>query len=121
MKKQLPYEKNSNCIFKLNSDNISSNLVYKLKKTFKKLPKNKSVAINLQNVEYVCSEFLEFLKEFSKKREISLFNIQAEISALFYLTKYDKFAHIYLNDIDFYEQKRMLLNRNFSILNNFKQ
>lgn len=118
MKNQIPYEKNSNCIFKVNSENISLEIVKKLKRVLEKTPKNKPLALNLQNVEYICCEFLEFLKDSSKKREISLFNLQAEISALFYLTKYDRFAHIYLNDIDFYEQKRMLLNRNFYIISN---
>ncbi len=119
MKNNSKIDKNTyNCVLKFNTQDISSKLVDKLKKTLKKFPNNKPVALNLQNVEYICCEFLDFLKELSQKREISLFNLQAEISALFNITKYDKYAHIYLNDIDFYEQKRMLLNRNFSIISN---
>lgn len=118
MKTKLNQSKKESYIFKLNSEKISLTSVNTLKKILKKLPQNKAVAFNLKNVEYVCSDFLDFLKEFSQKREVSVFNLQVEISALFYLTKYDKYARIYLDDSDFYEQKRRLLNRNFSVVRN---
>lgn len=108
-------ENSLGCILKLHS-NISFELVFCLEKLLEKFPLNKDIALNLQDVDYVCVEFLDFLKKTSTHRKISLTNIQAEIFVLLNLTKYDKFAHIFLNDIDFTQQKRRLLNRRFAVL-----
>lgn len=108
-------ENSSGCILKLHS-NISFESVFSLENLLEKLPASKPVALNLQDVDYICVEFLDFLKRTSSNRKISLINMQAEIFVLLNLTKYDKFAHIFLNDIDFALQKRALLNRRFAIM-----
>lgn len=108
---------NDKClILGLHSNVLTFELIFQLKKILKELPQNESVALNLQEVSYINAEFLEFLKESSNDRKISLINLQSEIFALLNLTKYDKFANIFLNDIDFIEQKRALLNRRFSLI-----
>lgn len=109
-------ENNTNCILNLHSKILSSELILKLKKILESLPKNKQIALNLEEVDYICIEFLDFLKEFSKQKKLALTNLQTEIFVLLNLTKHDKFAHIFLNDTDFIEHKRGLLNRRFSIL-----
>lgn len=109
-------ENNSNCILCPISDEVSLELVLRMEEILKGLPINKSLALNLKNIGVICVEFLDFLKEFSPQKQISLFNLQSEVFVVLNLTKYDKFANIYLSDIDFNERKREMLNRRFSLL-----
>lgn len=112
-------ENSTSCIFKLHSNVLTLELVFRLKKILKRAPKNKNIALNLQHVESFCAEFLEFLREFSKQNKLSVINLQAELFVLLNLTQYDEFAHIYLTDTDFVESKRALLNRRFSVISNY--
>jgi len=109
-------ENSVGCILKLHSNILTFDLVFKLRKFLNQFPSNKSVALNLHDVDYICVDFLEFLKETSKSRNLALTSLQSEILVLLNLTKYDNFAPIFLNDIDFLEQKRELLNRRFSVV-----
>jgi len=108
-------ENSQGCILKLHS-NISFESIFKLETLLEKFPQSKPIALNLQEVDYICIEFLELLKRTSRNRKISLINLQAELFVLLNLTKYDKFAHIFLNDFDFIQQKRALLNRRFAVI-----
>ena len=112
-------ENNTSCIFKLHSKVLTVELILRLKKFLDCLPNNKNIALNLQNVDNVCVEFLDFLKETSEQKKLSLINLQSELFVLLNLTRYDEFAHIFLNDIDFIEHKRALLNRRFSVIGNY--
>jgi hypothetical protein len=109
-------ENSAGCILNLHSSVLTFELVFKLQKILNEFPFDKSIALNLNDVDSICVEFLDLLKETSRKRRISLTNIQAEIFVLLNLTKYDKFAPLFLSDIDFLEQKRALINRRFSVL-----
>ena len=109
-------ENSAGCILKLHSNILTFDLVFRLRKILSKLPLNKSIALNLHEVDSICVEFLEFLKDTSTNRCISLTNIQSEIFVLLNLTKYDKFAPVFLSDTDFLDQKRVLINRRFSVL-----
>lgn len=104
------------CILRPHSRVLSLDLIFKLRKILKKFPKNKTIALNLQDVCYIGNEFLEFLKESAKIRKISIINLHAEIFALLNLTKYDGYANIFLSKADFIAQRRELLNRRFCLL-----
>lgn len=118
MKQISCHENSSGCIFKLHSNNLTFEQVFMLKNILNDYPLNKPVALNLNNVDCVCMEFLELLKETSNNRPLSLTSLQSEILVLLNLTKYDKFSPVFLNDFDFLEQKRALINRNFFVLGN---
>ena len=112
-------ENSAGCILNLHSSILTFDLLFKLKKILKDIPSDRPIALNLNDVDCVCVEFLEFLREVSSLRHFSLTNLQSEILVLLNLTKYDKFAPIFLSDIDFLEQKRALLNRRFVVLGNY--
>lgn len=107
------------CILNLHSNILTFGLVFRLKKILKTVPSDVPIALNLENVDYICVEFLEFLKDNSKRRKLSLLGLQSEIFALLNLTNYDNFANIFLSDLDFIKQKRILKTRRFSVLGNF--
>jgi len=109
-------EKETGYVLQLNSNVLTVEWIFCLKNLMKTLLESKSVALDLQNVECICAEFLEFLKETSIQRKISLINLQSELFVLLNLTEYDKFTHIFLNEIDYLEQKRALINRKFTLL-----
>ncbi len=103
-------------ILTLHSNVLTLEWIFCLKKFLNNLPLNKSIALDLQYVDFVCVEFLEFLKEKSNQQKIALINLEPELFVLLNLTKYDKFAHIFSSEMDFGEQKRSLINRRFAIL-----
>jgi len=110
------HENSKGCILRLHSSILTFDLVFKLKKILNELPSDLPIALNLQDVDYICVEFLEFLRESSRFKSLSLTSLQSELLVLLNLTKYDNFAPIFLSDVDFLEQKRVLLNRRFSLL-----
>lgn len=103
-------------IFDVDSTVLTFELLFSLEKSIQELPCEKSVALNLQNVEVISNEFFEFIKKFAQIRKISLINIQSDIFVLLNLTCYDKYAKIFLNDFDFEQDKRMMVNRRLTIL-----
>jgi len=117
---KISYNENSmGCILKLHSNILSFDLLFKLKKILNEFPSDRQIALNLHDVDFICIEFLEFLKETSSLRRLSLTSLQSETLVLLNLTKYDNFAPIFLSDVDFLEQKRALLNRRFVVLGNY--
>ena len=103
-------------ILLLHSNALSVEWVFCLKNLLNTIVEGKTIALDLQHVECMCAEFLDFLKENSNRKKISLINLQAELFALLNLTEYDKFTNIFLNEIDYIEQKRALINRRFTLL-----
>ena len=109
-------ENSAGCILKLHSNILTFEFVFKLQKILDTIPSDKQIALDLHDVDCVCAEFLEFLRETSQSKNLSLISLQSEILALLNLTKYDNFAPIFLTDLYFLEQKRALRNRRFSLL-----
>lgn len=109
-------DNNAGCILNLHSNKLTFESVVVLQKKIKELPTNKSVALNMKNVDFICIEFLDFLKESARLKRVSLTCLQAEILVLLNLIQYDKFAPIFLTDSDFLNQKRELLNRRFLVV-----
>lgn len=112
-------ENDTSCILRLHSNALSNDLISGLRRLLKRIPAYKSVALNLQNVDYFSADFLDFLKEFPPQKRLSLIGLHDELFVLLNLTKYDRFANIFLNDIDFLAHRRALLNRRFSVLGNY--
>jgi len=109
-------ENSAGCILSLHSSILTFDLVFKLEKMLSEIPSGKPIALNLHGVDCICVEFLEFLRETSSQKRLSLTSLQSELLVLLNLTNYDNFAPIFLSDVDFLEQKRALLNRRFSLL-----
>lgn len=75
--------------------------------------KSKRVAIDLGNIKIAHNCFFEVLKEFAEHKKLSLFNIPPDVNLLLYLMNYNPYIKLYVNEMDFIDQKRELIYRNF--------
>ena len=88
----------------------------RLKRIIAKIEKeNRKIAIDLANVKDCTINFIETIKSL-KNREIGIFNIPSDIFVLFNIMNLDKYAKLYVSEIDFEEDSRQLINRKFSLV-----
>lgn len=76
----------------------------------------RDIAIDLQYVEMCTINFIEMLKNISKSKKVGLFNISSDIFALLNFMDIDKFACIFVSELDFLENKRQLINRKLALV-----
>lgn len=111
------FKENNDCfILYLYSGVSEKKQIGRLKRILNYVSKNKRVALNLGHVETFPVEFLDFLKDTAFKNGISLINVKSDLLALLNLTEYNEFVTLYVNDVDFFEMKRQMINRRFSIV-----
>ena len=77
---------------------------------------NKKIALDLSYVSDCTIEFVETIKEFAKYQELGVFNICSDVFALFNFMRIDKAVNIFVSEIDFRENSRQLINREFTIV-----
>lgn len=77
--------------------------------------KKKNIAINMKNIDSVSGEFFLAMKKLSKYN-LSLYNLGLNLSLLLELTNTSKNVKIFVNELDFIEEKRLLVNRRFKIV-----
>lgn len=104
------------CIIDIDSNSISKSDLIKLKRLFVQKALKKRIGIDLKKVMDIKHDFLEFLQECSFKQKLSLFNVNNETYLLLFVSKYDKYVNIYLNEQDFYEDKRCIVYRRLKLL-----
>ena len=98
------------------SHKISAYETIRLEKEIKTEANNKIVALDLNNVSDCTIEFIEFLRNISKKQTLGIFNISSDIFTLFNFMGIDKTANLFTSELDFKENSRKLINRNFCIV-----
>ena len=76
----------------------------------------KKPALDMNSVTECSIYFLNKLIEYTKSKDISLFNINSDVFALFNFMKIDKFAKLFVSELDFIEDSRQIINRNFLLL-----
>ena len=86
-----------------------------LKSPFRLSIRRKNIAINMKNIDSVSGEFFLALKRLSKYN-ISLYNVGLNLSLLFELTNTGRNVRIFVNELDFIEEKRLLVNRKFKVV-----
>ena len=87
------------------------------KRLFEELVKEKrTTAIDLKYVNDCSIEFIEALKDLAKIKKIGIFNIPSDIFVLFNIMNVDKISSLFVNQIDFEENARHLINRKFSLV-----
>ncbi len=104
-----------NIIINLLRDDLSSEVVDKLRFELKSFSAKKQIGINLRHVKKARNAFFSFLKEYSDNQKISLYNMTADINLLLFLMNYNQYAQLYVNETDFKERKRNLIHRKFKI------
>lgn len=73
-----------------------------------------SVAIDLHRVESCVTEFFEMFSRLNKK--ISLVNVDSRILAALYMTGFDKFVHVFEDNLSLESDKYEIVNRRFTII-----
>ena len=102
------------CIFAPLSTKMDS---YESSRLFREIEKeNRKSAIDMTYVTDCTIDFIEKINEFCGKKKISIFNISSDIFALFNVMKTDRYANLYVSELDFAEQTRQLVNRKFSVV-----
>lgn len=76
---------------------------------------SRQVAIDLAYVQDCTIDFIESLKTLADN-SIGIFNISAEIFVLFNMMNLDKSVKLFVSQMDFEEDSRQLINRNFKII-----
>ena len=76
----------------------------------------RTVALDLSYVQDCTIDFLEKLQNICSKKDVGIFNISSDLFALFNIMKIDKFAQIFVSELDFKENTRQLINRHFEIV-----
>ena len=77
---------------------------------------SRSVALDLSYVTDCTIDFLEKLQNICSAKKVGIFNISSDLFALFNIMKIDKIAKIFVSELDFAENTRQLINRNFKIV-----
>ena len=77
---------------------------------------NRKFALDLEYVKDCTIDFIDFLKELATNKNIGVFNIQSDVFVLFNIMGLDKSVNLFVNEIDFLQNERQLINRQFSVL-----
>ena len=90
---------------------------FECKKLFKKMEDDsRKIALDLNYTNDITVDFIEHIKDLCTKKEVGIFNISSDVFTLFNFMKIDKTARLFVSELDFEEDCRQLLNRNFSIV-----
>lgn len=76
----------------------------------------RQVGIDLKYVYDCTIDFIEILKKTAKSKQISIFNIPSDIFVLFNVMKLDKTVNLFVSELDFEENQRRLINREFKLV-----
>lgn len=89
---------------------------YKIQRIFSRIEKeSRKVAIDMSKVQECSIDFFDKLKSISCK-DLGIFNISSDIFVLFNIMDIDKYAKIFVSELDFEEDARRLINRKFTII-----
>ena len=99
-------------IINLKSKDIDLN---KVKELYDMVSETQScVAIDLHNVENCVTEFFEMFGRLNKK--VSLVNVDSKILAALYITGFDKYVHVFEDNLSLEADKYELINRRFTLV-----
>lgn len=104
------------CVVDIDGDSISKTDLIELKRLFRQRAELKRIGIDLKKVLNVNHDFLDFLQESSFKQKLSIFNVNNEVYLLLFVSKNDEHVNIYLNEEDFYADKRRIVYRRLKLL-----
>ncbi len=89
---------NGVCLVDIEENAISPADITALKHICVRKGLKKRIGINLKNVVAVKHDFLEFLMSVANKEKISLFNIPNEIYLMLFVSRYDQYVDMYLDE-----------------------
>lgn len=77
---------------------------------------SRRIGFDLSYVSDCTFEFIDMIKELSKVKIVSIFNIPSDIFAVFNFNNIDKYAQIFVCEEDFVSNTRSLINRKFKLV-----
>ena len=77
---------------------------------------NRNIGLDLRYVLDCTIDFIENLKNVCKLKNISIFNINSDVFAIFNYMKMDKYVNLFVSELDFEENRRQIINRAFSLV-----
>lgn len=104
------------CIVDIAGKTISESDLIELKELYKKTSSKKRIGLNLEHVVSIDANFLEFIKETSQKQKLSAFCLNNEAYLMLFISRYDHHINIYINENDFYQDKRSIVYRRLKLL-----
>ncbi len=104
-----------NLIISFETQSVTRDTVSHIRDFVLEINSAKRIGIDLKGVTYMQNDFFVMLKEISKIKKISLFNISADLNLVLFLTNYNGYTRLYSNESDFKENKRELVKRNFKV------
>ena len=107
-------ENDYTCIIAPLSSKLASRETQRIFKEFNN--DKRRIALDLSFVTECSYDFVEKLKEFSKDRVVSIFNIPSDLFVLFNIMQIDKSAKLYVSELDFLSASRQIINRKFSVV-----
>ena len=107
---------NGVCIVDIEEDSISTASLKDLKNLFKERSNKKRIGLNLGDVKTLKHDFLDFLKDAASINKISLYNLTNDAYLMLFISKYDAYADIYLDEADFITKKRPIIYRRLKLL-----
>ena len=109
-------EPEKSCIIDIESNVLSLDVILQLENKINILPKDYSIALNMEKVNAITNDFFNFINKMSKTRTLSISNLTSDVFVLFNLTNTDKIVKIFLNSFDFTNNKRVLINRHLQLV-----
>lgn len=84
---------------------------------FKEIANEKrEIALDLNYVEDCSIDFYDKLKTLAQKKKIGIYNIPSDIFVILNTMQLDKYVNLYVSKLDFEENTRRLINRNFALV-----
>lgn len=80
------------------------------------LNENRIIGLDLSYVYDCTIDFIAGLKELCRLKPISIFNINSDVFAIFNCMDTDKYAKLFVSELDFEEDVRQLINRKFLLI-----
>ena len=76
----------------------------------------REIALDLNYVEDCSIDFYDKLKTLAQKKKIGIYNIPSDIFVILNTMQLDKYVNLYVSKLDFEENARRLINRNFALV-----
>ena len=106
---------NKVCIVDIENTAISQADITELNALVSKKTK-KRIGINLQNVQNINHDFIEFISSSVARNRISLFNVNNDVFLMLFVLKQDKNISLYLDENDFIKDSNAIFYRRLRLV-----
>ena len=107
---------NGVCLVDIGENIISPAAVTALRQIYAQKGTKKRIGIDLKKISSVKHDFLDFLMSVASKEKVSLFNIPNDIYLMLFVSKYDRYVDMYLDERDFISSKNSIVYRRLKLL-----